>query len=419
MHIHLDAVGGIAGDMFCAAMLDTFPELSTPLFNQLNQLALSSSLDIELEPAQDKGLNGKRFQVRLKGKNVKDTTHFVFHSHQQHACVLTPAASQHQHNSWQKIIHTLEHAPLADDVRQCAIEIYTLLAQAESQVHQVELSQIHLHEVGALDALADIISAAFLIIHCGAKSWSFSSLPWGGGTVRCEHGEIPVPAPATLKLLEGFNWHDDGESGERVTPTGAAILVWLKQFQRPIGGHAERAGYGFGNKRLKQRANVLRLCPFTAERPLAPSDKPNNNYLSQTVCVIQCDIDDMTPELLAIAQQKLRALGGLIDLTSQTLQGKKQRWVVRLEAICLPENLSEICDAIFIQTSTLGVRYWETQRFILPRTQEQVEFNQQNWPVKYALRPNGERSCKLEADSLLDHFVSHYQRQTMKGSIEK
>ncbi|PHI30318.1 nickel pincer cofactor biosynthesis protein LarC [Budvicia aquatica] len=417
MHIHLDVIGGIAGDMFSAAMLDTFPDLAPPLFNLLDKLTLSSRLNITLEPAQDKGLNGKRFQVRIKGLAVKDSTHFIFQNTQQHANVLTPTAraSTHHHTSWQKIINTLEQAPLTDEVRQRALEIYTLLAQAESQIHQVDLPQIHLHEVGALDALVDIISAAFLITHSGAKSWSCSDLPWGGGTVRCEHGEIPVPAPATLKLLEGFNWHDDGDSGERVTPTGAAILAWLKQYRRPIVGQAQRAGYGFGNRKLKGRANVLRVCPFKTPN----ATESDGQYISQIACVIQCDIDDMTPELLAIAQKNLRRLDGLIDLTSQTLQGKKERWVTRLEMLCLPENLSAICDAIFIQTSTLGLRHWQTQRFMLPRRQALIEFNQQDWPVKYAQRPNGERSCKLEADALLTPLTSHDQRQSIKSSVEK
>lgn len=416
MHLHLDVIGGIAGDMFSAAMLDTFPELATPLFSIMNKLTLSSQLQIMLEPAQDKGLNGKRFQVRIKDRAANDSTHFIFTDRHKHHCVLTSGKNKHhQHNSWQKIVDTLEQAPLSEEVRRCAIGIYTLLAQAESQVHNVELAHIHLHEVGALDSLADIISAAFLITHCGAQSWSFSALPWGEGTVRCEHGDIPVPAPATLKLLEGFNWQDDGEKGERVTPTGAAILAWLKPYQQPIKGYARRAGYGFGNRKLTHRANVLRICPFDTR----PSSSTEDKYLSQTICAVQCDIDDMTPELLAISQEKLRTLTGLIDLTSQTLQGKKARWVTRLDILCLPENLTDICEAIFIQTSTLGVRYWQTQRFVLPRSLASVEFNQQGWPVKYAQRPNGERSCKLEADALLTHAGSHYQRQAIKASIEK
>lgn len=192
-------------------------------------------------------------------------------------------------------------------------------------------------------------------------------------------------------------------------------MAWLKPYQRPVSGRAQRAGYGFGHRKLNNRANVLRVCPFKTSVP----SESERQYLSQTVCAIQCDIDDMTPELLAIAQKNLRSLEGLIDLTSQTLLGKKERWVTRLDMLCLPKDLTTVSDAIFIQTSTLGLRYWEIQRLVLPRSQALVEFNRQEWPVKYAFRPNGERSCKLEADTLFDPLTSHYQRQVIKTNIEK
>lgn len=418
MHIHLDAIGGIAGDMFCAAMLDAFPQLEPSLLELLNNLPQLAQLDVQLEPAMDKGLTGKRFQVCQKGKAIIDTTHFILTSDNKHHCALTPQAARnsHQHHSWQTIFHQLSHPNIPDDVSQCAKGIYTLLAQAESRVHNVSLENVHLHEVGALDAQIDIISAAFLICQSKVNSWSVSALPWGGGTVRCEHGDIPVPAPATLELLNGFNWHDDGEKGERVTPTGAAILAWLKPYLQPISGLTGRTGYGFGNKKLVNRANVLRISSF--QQSIASESNNNSVHKTQSIYVIQCDIDDMTPELLAIAQQQLRQHTAIVDLTSHTLQGKKQRWVTRLEILCFEQHLTDVCDAIFNQTSTLGLRFWQTQRFILPRTHKTVEFNQQQWPIKYAQRPNGERSCKLEADALLTDFASHYQRQKCKSEIE-
>lgn len=260
-----------------------------------------------------------------------------------------------------------------------------------------------------MDALIDIVSAAFLIHHSQATSWSVSALPWGGGVTQCAHGKIPVPAPATLKMLDGFAWRDDGQAGERVTPTGAAILAWLKPRLSPVHGMSGRTGYGFGNRQFKQCANVLRVCTF----------QPHSSVMKQDpVMSVQCDIDDMTPELLAIAIDILRQREDVIDLTTYAGQGKKHRWVTHLDLLCHPQHLDDVCKALFEQTSTLGVRFSPFSRYILPRRHEIIEDKLQAWAVKYALRPNGEESCKLEADCLSASSQSHHQRQRVKSKIE-
>lgn len=409
MHIHLDVIGGMAGDMFAAAMLDAFPDLRLPLENLLAGLMLTLNARFELEEAMDKGLTGKRFQVRIGNCIMPDKTHLVFAPASRPSGVLHPAAHAHQHYCWQDVMRRLDRAGLPDDIARGAREIYTLLAQAECAVHNARPEQLHLHEVGAADALIDIVSAAFLIHHSKASSWSVSSLPWGGGTTRCAHGNIPVPAPATLKLLDGFSWFDDGQPGERITPTGAAILAWLKPRFAPVQGSSGDTGYGFGHRQFARCANVLRVCTFTERAAVLQQE----NIIS-----VQCDIDDMTPELLAIALDRLRQREEVIDLMTWTGQGKKQRWIMHLEILCRAPQLDAVCEAIFNQTSTLGVRFYPVTRYILPRRHDVITHEKQEWAVKYARRPDGEESCKVEADSLAQSADSHHQRQSIKANIE-
>lgn len=407
MHIHIDAIGGIAGDMFVAAMLDAFPEYETPLMDVLSSLQLLGNTQVSLMAGQDKGLSGKRFVVKI-GNATLDSTHFVF-SPQPPSLIHQKHHATHQHKKWRDIESFLENAPVAPDVTRHALAIYRLLAQAESKIHGIPLNHIELHEVGAKDALIDIISAAFLINASSAQSWSVSDLPWGGGTVRCEHGEIPVPAPATLALLHGFNWIDDGEKGERVTPTGAAILATLRPQPHALSGTVQRVGYGFGQRKLLKRANTVRVTCF---------DRPANSQQEQQVMVVQCDIDDMTPELLAIAVNVLRERPAVIDITSSMLQGKKNRWVTRLEVLCNPDNINIVGQWLLNETSTLGIRFWPAQRQILAREHGSVTAEGKEWPVKYALRPDGSRSCKVEADALSQDIQGHHHRQGLKNQIE-
>ncbi|WP_413738417.1 LarC family nickel insertion protein [Sodalis sp. RH21] len=416
MHIHLDVVGGIAGDMFAAAMLDAFPGLRQPLLDLLAGLDFPVPVAVALASARDHGLTGYRFQVTVGDNPAEDTRHLstgkftAFTASPPGAGRLDVprAVNNPDHFSWPAINAWLRRAPLPEPVRAGALAIYTLLVAAEGQVHGIAAEQVHLHEVGATDALADIISAAFLAVSSGAQSWSVSPLPWGGGTVNCAHGEIPVPAPATLALLRDFHWRDDNQPGERVTPTGAAILAWLKPGSRTRPGRAGRIGYGFGRRQLAGKANLLRVCPLT----------PQASWSTEQISILQCDIDDMTPELLAIAQQNLRTVCGVVDITSQTLQGKKNRWVMRLELLCLPEYVLDILSAVFMETSTLGVRYWLAERAVLPREGATVCREDGDWAVKYALRPDGVRTCKIEADELALYPGGHWARQEIKADIE-
>ncbi|WP_213992401.1 LarC family nickel insertion protein [Sodalis sp. dw_96] len=420
MHIHLDFVGGMAGDMFCAAMLDAFPDLYPSLQAFLKTLPLYADYNIAFEPATQKQITGKRFLVIKKGTVVDDNNHVLFTPIKTSAKSLAAPEgehSRHEHYAWHEIENKINK--ITDSKIKLGVsEIYRLLVTAESEIHGVAVDNLHLHEVGADDALIDIIGAVYLIVHSQATSWSFSALPWGNGTIKCAHGELPVPAPATVKLLKNFTWHHDDEIGERVTPTGAAILTWLMaHWSGKLSGNLVNDGYGCGKRQFKNKPNIIRVCVF--DSPITVQNALMDNKVQDEVFVIQFDIDDMTPEFIAIAQNTLRNVSGVIDLSSYALTGKKGRLMIRNEMLCKPNQLNDICQQIFLKTTTLGVRYWLTTRTKLERHPVSVEYRQQTWPVKIALRPDHTLTAKLESDSVSTMNGSFKQTTELKYQIEQ
>lgn len=395
MHLHLDLTGGIAGDMFSAALLDAFPALEAPLQQALETAAQDIHFRVRVVADMNKGISGKRFIVDLA--ETPSVPHLALAVQHQ---------KSHPHQHWQQIRAYIGQCSLPEIVKHHALGIFGLLAQAEAEIHHVDVEQVYFHEVGAWDCIADILSAAWLIAHCGATSWSVSRLPWGGGSVKCAHGVIPVPAPATLKLLTGYAFIDDGEAGERITPTGAAILAWLAPAQRITPGQLQATGYGLGSRKLLQRPNILRVTV------LAPA--PAQPYRHEHITVIQCDIDDMSGELLAIAREQLRAMDDVLEVTESTAHGKKNRFISTLTLLCYPQHRETVITAVFEQTSTLGLRYWQCERLSLARQHQQLD----EYHVKTAQRPDGRRSAKLEADDLVA-CSTYQQRLALKRKIEQ
>lgn len=418
MHIHIDTIGGIAGDMFCAAMLDTFPQLYQPLCDFLGSLPLFNHFALRINDKKQHEIAGKQFVLTKYNRAIEDNTHVVFHHIPKttHG-ILNNHHNEHHHYHWADIQIRLKQTLHDKAVYACAMGIYTLLAEAESDVHDMPLDKIMLHEVGANDALIDIISAAYLICHSGVLTWSYSSLPWGGGTTQCAHGEIPVPAPATLKILVGFRWNSDCELGERVTPTGAAILAWLiKHHQGTLSGDCVTCGYGFGQKQLKMKPNAVRLCLFADKLSTVPHE-PVSEY--DPIYMVQCDIDDMSQELLAIAMTQLRNVKGVIDITSHHLMGKKNRWITRVELLCYTAQFPLVCNKILLETTTLGLRYWPIKRYKLDREAVTVSYLERDWPVKIAKRPDNNITAKLEADAISDLELTYRQRLEIKNVTEQ
>ncbi|GEM79094.1 LarC family nickel insertion protein [Vibrio superstes] len=395
MHIHLDLVGGIAGDMFTAAILDAAPELKRPLFEALEVVRTQTQVKYWTEDAMDKGLSGQRFYVEEDLGAGSD-----HHHHHHHG----------EHRSWKSIKKLLIALPIEDKVRRNAIGIFELLAQAEAGIHGKSVDDVHFHEVGAWDCIIDIVSASWLIEYSRASSWSCSKIPWGGGTVRCAHGEIPVPAPATLTLLKGFTVFDDGIKGERVTPTGAAILAWLRPSHTVAQGCVSGVGYGFGKRKLTDRANLLRASFLSTES--------NKNIESQEICVVQFDIDDMTGEMLAIARERIREQHGVHEITEAISHGKKNRHISTFTLLASPSHQDSIIEYIFNNTSTLGVRYWSCMRKVLPRLHHTISSEGQDFEVKTVTRPDGSITSKLESDHLGNSNMNYQSQTTIKSHLE-
>ena len=315
---YLDCHSGISGDMFIGALLDLDAGFSLDfLKNALTGLPLQG-YELRLEPFQDKGILGSRFDVVL---SEHDTS--------------TP-----QMRRLSDIEAILYASTLSPKVREIAIMIFRCLAQAEAMVHGTGVEEVHFHEVGAIDAIIDITGAAIALEALDISQLYASSLPLSSGHVQTAHGILPVPAPATLEILRHVpaRWKPSSAEGEMVTPTGAAILATRARFQTPA-MFIERVGYGFGQKQFPW-PNCLRVCLGKA----AISNKQSELADSDWVTVIESNIDNMTGELLGGLMDKLFVAGAL-DVNYTPIQMKKNRPAVMLTIICRVEEgnaLSEL-----------------------------------------------------------------------------
>ena len=399
LEVHLDPVGGIAGDMFVAALLDIRPDLEAGLMAALSLCPLIDKVEFELASHNDGILTGRRFVVRRNGRRAEahedhaghhrhsdhDHDHHHDHGEEHHH-------SNHHHADWHLIREALLTSKLDRETVKHALGIFSHLAEAEAQVHGVTPEQVRFHEVGAWDSIADIAAAAWLIAQVDASRWTVGALPLGSGRVRSAHGLLPVPAPATALLMKGFVTIDDGISGERVTPTGAAILRYLcdptDTVRRPR--QLTASGHGFGTKRLPGLNNCLRLLTFETIK---------TSVLQDQVAVLECEIDDQTGEDLAQAIDNLRARKGVLDVVQMPVFGKKGRMMTHLRVLADPAARDEIVAAVFDETTTIGIRHSLTDRSLLPREVRNVELDGRSLRLKLVDRPAG-RTAKLEADDL-------------------
>ena len=408
MHIHLDAIGGVAGDMFTAALLDAFPQHAEALSECVRRLA---PVSCSLQRHDDGILTGSRF-------DVVDTTVSAGHDHhhthdQQHG---HEHGHGHGHTHWSHIRARLSGSDLEPAVTGIAIGIFGRLAEAEGRVHGVPADEVAFHEVGAADSIADIVAASWLIARLGEETgWSVSALPLGSGRVRTAHGIMPVPAPATTILLEGFEIVDDGVAGERVTPTGAAILAWLADTgrlrSRPS-GRMGATGIGFGTRRLPGLSNCLRalvLQTGATERDTAAAHR--------LLAVIGFEIDDQSGEDLATGLDRLRDLPGVHDVVQWPTIGKKGRLAVHVQVLVVPDRLDDVVAACFTETTTIGLRTHMVEGRALHRSLSRVSVDGLPVQVKLVDRP-GQRTGKAEADHV-GTAPGHAGRQALRRRAEQ
>ncbi len=383
-HIHLDPLGGIAGDMFVAALLDAFPNLAEGAIAAAQSLA---PVRCAVKPHQDHALAGHRFAVEESTR-----TH-------------------HHHAHWSDIRANILHSSLPQPVKTHAIAIFTGLAEAESRIHGVPADDIAFHEVGAADSIADIIAAAWLIVALGPATWSTSPLPLGAGTVETAHGRLPIPAPATAILLQGLPVTDDGIGGERVTPTGAAILRHLACIPRPAGLLMGPTGIGFGTRKMPGVSNCLRVLVFESHAPGAASAIPH-----RTLLVVTFEVDDQSPEDLAAGLEHLRATAGIHDVLTMPAIGKKGRMTTHIQVLAAPEEEEAVLAACFEQTTTIGLRTQLVAARALPRALSTTTVDGREIRLKTVRRPSGP-TTKAELDDLAP-LTTHAVRSRLRRQAE-
>jgi hypothetical protein len=375
--------------MFVAALLHAFPEHEHAAVQAATMI---SGAGCRLVGHRDHVLAGARFLVQ---------EHHHGHAH------------DHSHTSWRDIRARLSGSSLPQDVQRHAIAIFGVLAEAEGRVHGVAAEEATFHEVGSADSLADIVAASVIIAAMGDARWSVSALPLGGGRVKTQHGLMPVPAPATTLLLEGFDVIDDGIAGERVTPTGAAILRHLCHGSR-AGLHARvgRTGVGFGTKTLPGISNVLRVLAFdsaASEAQRAPAHRE--------LAVIGFEVDDQSGEDLACGLDRVRMLPGVHDVIQAPVFGKKSRIAVHVQVLVRPDVLEDAIEACFRETTTIGLRTHLVQGRALQREMLELEVDGRPVRVKRVERPGG-ATAKAEADDASDRG-SHAARTRLRREAER
>lgn len=433
--IHLDAVGGVAGDMFVAALLDAFPDLAPRVLADARAVLPAGVGAPLLAEGMSGGIGARRFG--LEGTDAHSHAHdhahrpAHSHAHQASGAVLAEGlgprakpgdeeerggnepAHEHRHHlhhgagSYRDMRARIERAPLSEGTARHASAILGLLARAEAAIHGAKVEEVHFHEIADWDSLLDVVAAGSLAAALQGADWTVSALPLGGGLVTTQHGRLPVPAPATAALLDGFDWRDDGIAGERVTPTGAAILKHLARPGRPVGGRLVASGTGAGTRTLPGMPNVLRALVFEA----APTEG-DARADHDRVAVIEFDIDDMTGEEIGTASERLRAAPGVLDVSVGSRLGKKGRPVASMRLLARPESMEAVARACFAQTSTIGLRVREERRLVLPRAAGESA----GVAVKTVARPGGP-TVKAESDALAGDTLA--ARRALKLRAER
>lgn len=362
--IYLDCSMGTAGDMLMAALLELLPEKDTFL-QKMQSLGLPG-LEISAEPSVKCGITGTHMRVLIRGEEEGRPHEHAVEAH-AHSHADAPEAAHahvhvhpHHHTDLDELTHRISHLNVSEAVRSDILAVYQSIADAESRVHGVPVEQIHFHEVGSLDALADITGVCLLMELLAPEQVLASPVHVGSGQVRCAHGILPVPAPATALLLEGIPIYGGSIRGELCTPTGAALLRrFVTRFGPLPPMRVEKTGYGMGTKDF-EAANCVRAM-------LGQTEESAGHILE-----LACNLDDMTPEAVGFAMEQLFAAGAL-DVYTTPIGMKKNRPGVLLTCMCREDDREAMLRTIFRHTSTLGVRVSVCDRYTLSRRQYAVQ----------------------------------------------
>jgi uncharacterized protein (TIGR00299 family) protein len=367
---YLDCFSGISGDMFLGALIDAGV---SPKLLEETVVALDIRARLEISKVVRGGISATKVDVYANGE--KDLPREVFweqhgHDHPHEHSRGHDHSHEHRHDharTLTDIRKIIEKATVSSTAKATAIKIFETLGQAEAEIHGTSIDQVHFHEVGAVDAIVDIVCAAVGAESLAVEEWVCSPLNVGGGTIKCAHGTLPVPAPATLKLLQNAPVYSSGPQVELVTPTGAAIVKTLSTRFTPFPAmKIEKAGYGAGTRDFPEHPNLLRVAIGEVE----PTDRANTS--NDRIAVLEANLDDLSPQVLAYAMERLLAEGAL-DVFSVPIQMKKSRPGALLTVLAKMEDRDRLTKTIFAETTTLGVRRREEQRQTLSRRWETVD----------------------------------------------
>ena len=388
--LYLECNMGAAGDMLTAALLE-LTEDRQAFIDKMNALGLPG-VTVAAEPAVKCGITGTHMKVTVNGaeeesEDVHDGHHHDHHHDHDHDHHHDHDHEHHHHHASVADIEALiDGLKVSDKVKADAKAVYALIADAESRVHGRPVSEIHFHEVGTMDAAADVIGVCLLMEQLAPEQVIASPVHTGSGHVHCAHGILPVPAPATALLLEGIPSYGGQVKGELCTPTGAALLRYFaSRFgDRPVMATAA-VGYGMGKKDFEQ-ANCLRA--FLGE----------SEGQREQITKLECNLDDMTGEEIGFALEQLFKAGAR-DAWTQAKRKKKSRPGVLLSVVCLPEDADGLAAVMMKYTSTLGIRRQDLSRYTLLRGIETVGTPYGEVRVKRASGMGVERA-KPEYDDL-------------------
>lgn len=390
--IYLDCSMGAAGDMLTGALLELLPDPDA-FIEKLNALQIPGVL-FQREKAIKCGITGTHVSVRVHGLEEHSDDYFHHHTHNHmnsvhdHHHHEAPSVPHHADDEQQIHVHVHDHLhdhdhphepnhlhhhhsmkdietiiaglSVGEKVKADILAVYNLIAQAESAVHGRPVAEVHFHEVGAMDAIADVTAVSLLMHELAPEQVIVSPIHVGSGHVRCAHGIVPVPAPATAKLLEGIPMYSGEIAGELCTPTGAALL---KHFATSFGAMplmvTQAIGYGMGTKEFPV-ANCVRA--FLAETGNGQDE----------VCELKCNVDDMTGEELGFAMEQLFEAGA-VEVFTVPITMKKSRPGILLHVLCPEKNREQVVKAIFQYTTTIGIRESRSHRYVLDRRIEPVQ----------------------------------------------
>ena len=402
--LYLECAGGVAGDMLAGALLDLGDESDERAVRAALESLPVDGYEIAISHASRAGIACCDFDVVLDAEHENHDHDMAYlhgrgqegaHAHGCHHGYLASshvhvhAGHAHGHRGIADIERMLRGAhALTDSARELALGAFRILADAEASAHGIPVEEVHFHEVGAVDSIADIVAVSVLVDRFAPYCVVFGPLPAGGGTVRCQHGIIPVPAPATVNICAacGLELRPGPVEGELTTPTGAALLGAMRPGSAlPARYRVSAVGCGAG-KRSYGVPSLLRA--MLLEPAGASRDLSRETEAPCAVVKLECDIDDETPEVLAYAAARIRAAGGR-EVHWVPVFGKKGRACFELQVVCEPADAAAVEDVIFRETTTLGIRRCVMERTVLARELVRVETPYGAVTVKRAMLPGG------------------------------